>query len=98
MAAGIREVTATRRRFVSATPETWLITPSNQQSCPRQVSGTSDASKTQLGLIGTWDRLSSHNYVNLNIGLKLTAEHAAAYFFEWLAEGIVIGMSYRPAR
>jgi len=24
-----------------------------------------------------------HNYVNLNIGLKLTLEQAAAYFVEW---------------
>ena len=39
-----------------------------------------------------------HNYVNLNIGLKLTVEQAAAYFFEWLAVGIVFGMIYRPAR
>ena len=28
-----------------------------------------------------------HNYVNLNIGLKLTAEQAVASFFEWLAPG-----------
>jgi hypothetical protein len=40
----------------------------------------------------------AHNYVNLNIGLKLTAERAVAYFFEWLAVGFVIGMIYRPAR
>jgi hypothetical protein len=39
-----------------------------------------------------------HNYVNLNIGWKLTAEQAVAYFIEWLAVGIVIGMIYRPAR
>jgi hypothetical protein len=40
----------------------------------------------------------AHNYVNLNIGLKLTAEQAVAYFFEWLAVGLVIEMIYRPAR
>jgi hypothetical protein len=37
-----------------------------------------------------------HNYVNLNIGLKLTCEQAAAYFVEWVATGIVIGLIYRP--
>jgi hypothetical protein len=38
-----------------------------------------------------------HNYVNLNIGLKLTLPQSAAYFFEWLVTGIVIGLIYRPA-
>jgi hypothetical protein len=38
-----------------------------------------------------------HNYVNLNIGLKLTLEQAVAYFVEWLVTGIVIGLIYRPA-
>lgn len=38
-----------------------------------------------------------HNYVNLNIGLKLTLQQTAAYFVEWLAVGIVIGLIYRPA-
>jgi hypothetical protein len=37
-----------------------------------------------------------HNYVNLNIGLKLTIEQAVAYFFEWVLIGIVIGLIYRP--
>src|ERR1022692_764126 len=37
-----------------------------------------------------------HNYVNLNIGLKLTLEQAAAYFAEWSVAGIVIGLIYRP--
>lgn len=37
-----------------------------------------------------------HNYVNLNIGWKLTLEQAVAYFFEWLLVGIVIGLVYRP--
>src|SRR5579863_2561475 len=37
-----------------------------------------------------------HNYVNLNIGLKLTLQQSAAYFFEWLVTGIVIGLIYRP--
>jgi hypothetical protein len=38
-----------------------------------------------------------HNYVNLNIGLKLTLQQSAPYFFEWLVTGIVIGLIYRPA-
>jgi len=38
-----------------------------------------------------------HNYVNLNIGLKLTLQQSAAYFVEWLVVGIVIGLIYRPS-
>jgi hypothetical protein len=38
-----------------------------------------------------------HNYANLNIGIKLTLQQSAAYFVEWLAVGIVIGLIYRPA-
>jgi len=38
-----------------------------------------------------------HNYVNLNIGLKLTIEQGIAYFLEWTVVGIAIGMIYRPA-
>ena len=38
-----------------------------------------------------------HNYANLNIGLRLTAISAVAYFFEWCVVGIVIGLIYRPA-
>jgi hypothetical protein len=38
-----------------------------------------------------------HNYANLNIGLKLTAISALAYFVEWWVAGIVIGLIYRPA-
>jgi hypothetical protein len=37
-----------------------------------------------------------HNYVNLNIGLKLTLQQGAAYFVEWTVTGIVIGLIYRP--
>ncbi|MGA2580630.1 MAG: hypothetical protein ABSH24_31945 [Bryobacteraceae bacterium] len=37
-----------------------------------------------------------HNYVNLNIGLRLTLEQAAAYFVEWTVTGIAIGLIYRP--
>jgi hypothetical protein len=39
-----------------------------------------------------------HNYVNLNIGLKLTLQQSAAYFVEWVVTGIVIGLIYRPTR
>jgi hypothetical protein len=38
-----------------------------------------------------------HNYVNLNIGLKLTLQQGAAYFVEWTITGMVIGLIYRPA-
>jgi hypothetical protein len=37
-----------------------------------------------------------HNYANMNIGLRLTVQNSAAYFVEWLAVGIVIGLIYRP--
>jgi len=37
-----------------------------------------------------------HNHVNLNIGLRLTIGQAIAYFVEWIAVGIVIGVIYRP--
>lgn len=37
-----------------------------------------------------------HNYVNLNIGVKLTAQQGAMYFVEWVATGVAIGLIYRP--
>lgn len=37
-----------------------------------------------------------HNYVNLNIGSKLTLQQAIAYFVEWLVTGVVISLIYRP--
>jgi uncharacterized membrane protein len=37
-----------------------------------------------------------HNYVNLNIGLKLALGQAVAYFAQWTIVGIVIGLIYRP--
>jgi hypothetical protein len=37
-----------------------------------------------------------HNYVNLNIGSKLAVGQAAAYFFQWIITGIVIGLIYKP--
>jgi len=49
-------------------------------------------------LIGTFaiGSFVVHNYVNLNIGLKLTVQQSVAYFLEWLAVGIVIGLIYKP--
>ena len=37
-----------------------------------------------------------HNYVNLNIGLKLTLGQAVAHFVQWTIVGIVIGLIYKP--
>jgi hypothetical protein len=37
-----------------------------------------------------------HNYVNLNIGLKLALMQAVVYFVQWIIVGIVIGMIYKP--
>lgn len=37
-----------------------------------------------------------HNYVNLQIGLRLTVQQAIAYFVEWVLVGIVIGLIYKP--
>src|SRR5947208_11773304 len=36
-----------------------------------------------------------HNYVNLNIGLKLALMQAAAYFVQWTIIGVVIGLIYK---
>jgi uncharacterized membrane protein len=35
-----------------------------------------------------------HNYVNLNIGGKLTLQQSIAYFVEWVVTGVVIGLIY----
>jgi hypothetical protein len=37
-----------------------------------------------------------HNYVNLNIGLRLTLFSAAAFMLEWTVVGVVLGPIYRP--
>lgn len=37
-----------------------------------------------------------HNYVNLNIGLKLALGQAVAYFLQWAIVGIVIALIYKP--
>ena len=36
-----------------------------------------------------------HNYVNLNIGLKLALGQAVTYFVQWTIVGIVIGLIYK---
>jgi len=48
------------------------------------------------GLIGLFAVCSFvlHNYVNLNIGLKLTLGQSLAYFAEWTLVGIAIGAIY----
>jgi len=52
------------------------------------------------GLIGLYaiGSFVLHNYVNLNIGLRITIASAIAYFVEWTVVGIVIGLIYKPAR
>ena len=37
-----------------------------------------------------------HNYVNLNIGVKLALGQAVAHFVQWTIIGIVIGLIYKP--
>jgi hypothetical protein len=37
-----------------------------------------------------------HNYVNLNIGLRLTALQSVTYMVAWVITGVVIGLVYRP--
>jgi len=37
-----------------------------------------------------------HNYVNLNIGLKLTVYQGVSYFIQWLIVGAAIGLIYKP--
>jgi archaellum biogenesis protein FlaJ (TadC family) len=38
-----------------------------------------------------------HNYVNLQVGIKLTVQQGIAYFAEWVIVGLVIGLIYRSA-
>lgn len=49
-------------------------------------------------LIGVFSVCSfaMHNYVNLNIGRKLTLQQSVGYFLVWTVTGIVIGLIYRP--
>ena len=61
--------------------------------------GSGIAEGTRFGvLIGVFAVCSFvlHNYVNLNIGLRLTLGQALAYFVEWTLVGIAIGAIYKP--
>ena len=60
--------------------------------------GSAIANGARLGvLIGAFAVCNvMHNYVNLNIGPKLAVGQAAAYFFQWLVVGIVVGLIYKP--
>jgi hypothetical protein len=37
-----------------------------------------------------------HNWVNLNIGVRLTVYQAIAYFLQWVVVGAAIGLVYKP--
>jgi hypothetical protein len=39
-----------------------------------------------------------HNYVSLNIGLRLVMLQAAANFVQWVGSSVVIALIYRPAK
>lgn len=59
-------------------------------------SGTTEGARLGV-LIGVFAICNVlHNYVNLNIGLKLAMGQAAAYFVQWTVVGIVIGLIYKP--
>ena len=60
--------------------------------------GSGPAEAARLGvLIGIFAVCNVlHNYMNLNIGLKLALGQAAAYFVQWTIVGIVIGLIYKP--
>jgi hypothetical protein len=59
-------------------------------------SGTTEGARLGL-LIGIFAVCNVlHNYVNLNIGLKLALGQAAAYLVQWTITGIVIGLIYKP--
>jgi hypothetical protein len=36
-----------------------------------------------------------HNYINLNIGLRLTVYQSVAYFIQWVVVGTAIGLIYK---
>ncbi|HEY0796933.1 MAG TPA: hypothetical protein VGD64_14265 [Acidisarcina sp.] len=38
-----------------------------------------------------------HNYVNLNIGLKLTFYQGITYFIQWVIVGAAIALIYKPS-
>jgi hypothetical protein len=59
-------------------------------------SGTTEGARlgVLIGIFAVCNVL--HNYVNLNIGLKLALGQSAAYFVQWTIVGIVIGLIYKP--
>ena len=66
----------------------------------RYQGGSGIAEGLRFGaLIGTFaiGSFVVHNYVNLQIGVRLTVQQAIAYFAEWVIVGLVIGIIYRPA-
>ncbi len=60
-------------------------------------SGTTEGARLGV-LIGTFVVCAFvlHNYVNLNIGLKLALGQAVVYFVQWTIVGMVIGLIYKP--
>lgn len=62
--------------------------------------GSGIASGVYLGaLIGIFSVCTFviHNYVNLNIGLKLTLYQGVTYFIQWVIVGAAIGLIYKPS-
>ena len=64
---------------------------------PHGGSGTTEGARLGV-LIGIFVVCAFvlHNYVNLNIGLKLALGQAVTYFFQWVIIGTVIGLIYKP--
>jgi hypothetical protein len=64
---------------------------------PQGGSGTTEGARLGV-LIGIFVVCAFvlHNYVNLNIGLKLALGQAVAYFVQWTIVGIVVGLIYKP--
>jgi len=61
--------------------------------------GSSVAEGARFGVLVGIFALGSfvlHNYVNLNIGLRLTLGQAFAYLIQWIVAGIVIALIYGP--
>jgi Protein of unknown function (DUF1761) len=63
-----------------------------------QQGGSGVAGGARLGvLMGVFAICNvAHNYMNLNIGMRLAFGQAAAYFVQWIITGIVIGLIYKP--
>jgi hypothetical protein len=58
------------------------------------------ASGMSLGaLIGLFSvcTFAIHNYINLNIGLRLTLYQSVAYFVQWVIVGAAIGLIYKTS-